>query len=72
MVVVVVTYDCNFATKLVLDLALFDRLRSFLLDDLEKLLDSHLAGTVELRLLFTCLQVRQRFQREPRSLYLEW
>jgi hypothetical protein len=36
------TYNGDFATELVLDLAFLDRIRSFVLDDLEKLFDTHL------------------------------
>ena len=36
------TYNGNLATELVLDLALLDRIRSFILDDAEQLFDAHL------------------------------
>lgn len=35
------TYNSHFATKLVLDLALFDSIRRLLLDDGEELFDTH-------------------------------
>ena len=38
------THDGNFATKLILDLALLNRIRRLLLDDLEELLDTHPDG----------------------------
>ncbi len=35
------TYNSNFAAKVLLDFAFLDSLRSFILDDLEKLFDTH-------------------------------
>jgi hypothetical protein len=38
------TYNGYFSTKVVLDLTLLDRFRSFVLDDLKELLDTHGCG----------------------------
>lgn len=50
------TYNGNFAAELILDLPLLDGIGSFLLDDLEELLDTHLGELGGYRLsAFACV-----------------
>lgn len=45
------THNCNFATKLVLDLALFDGIGCLIFDDGEEVLDTHVGDSPQNLLL---------------------
>lgn len=61
-------YNCDFAAKLVLDLARFDRFRGVLLNELRKVFDAHCGGLPLSKAEYTSeLKIRNKREWEKRT-----